>query len=77
MVNKTIHPSPPKKEGAVELKDLKKYSQMANNEKNDTAQELNGNTGDEVQRGKREGQWTTGGQEVTGTMQELGSEVKV
>lgn len=45
--------------------------------KNDIAQELKGGTGDGVQSGQREGKWTIGGKEVTGTMQELCSEVRI
>lgn len=58
------------------MKDLEKQSQMAN-EKNHVAQELKGETSDKVQSGKREEKRTTGDREVTGTMQELCSEVKI
>lgn len=62
MMNKTIHPSPPKRRGAINLKDLKIYSEMANNEKNYIAQELKGDTSDEVlwQDGRKVDNWGQG-----------------
>lgn len=37
--------------------------------RNNIAQELEGDTSEEVQSGQREGKWTTGGREVTGALQ--------